>query len=122
MSTKEESCSAGENSICSLALDAHHQLDVCCESLADKSVVRDYIEQLEEKIEKQQKALDLLEKTRKILIHAKAEQLQGVYFICGEAGEKDDMGLPSHVFICPAHGLDGFAVYKKEKDYDAPGY
>jgi hypothetical protein len=43
-------------------------------------------------------------------------------FICGEAGEKDSSGLPDKVFICPTYGLDGFAVYKKERDYTAPGW
>ena len=46
----------------------------------------------------------------------------GDIFICGEAGEKDSMGLPERVFICPTYGLDGFAVYRKERDYDSPGY
>jgi len=46
----------------------------------------------------------------------------GHFFICGEAGEKDSSGLPDKVFICPTYGLDGFAVYKKERDYTAPGW
>lgn len=46
----------------------------------------------------------------------------GYYFICGEIGDKDEMGLPEQILICPYHGLDGFAVYKKEKDYSAPGW
>ena len=44
----------------------------------------------------------------------------GHFFICGEAGEKDSMGLPEKIMVCPAYGLDGFAVYKKDRDYDAP--
>ena len=45
-----------------------------------------------------------------------------VEFICGAAGEKDSMGLYEYYFICPTYGLDGSAVYKKHKDYDAPGW
>lgn len=43
-------------------------------------------------------------------------------FICGIGGETDENGLPERLHICPALGLDGFAVYKKERDYDAPGW
>lgn len=43
-------------------------------------------------------------------------------FICGHAGPQDSMGLPDKLFVCPTFGLDGFAVYTKSRDYDAPGY
>ncbi len=46
----------------------------------------------------------------------------GVYFICGEEGEKDSIGLPEKIMICPTHGLEGFALYKKEKDYSGPNW
>ena len=61
-------------------------------------------------------------KWRKIFAHANAERFEGVYFICGEGGEKDSMGLPSKITVCPAYGLDGFAIYTKTSDYSAPGY
>jgi len=51
-----------------------------------------------------------------------AEKLEGVYFICGEAGAKDDMGLPEKIMVCPAYGLDGFAIYSKTSGYSAPEY
>ena len=51
-----------------------------------------------------------------------AEKLDGVYFICGEGGEKDSMNLPEKILVCPAYGSDGFAVYTKSSDYSAPGY
>jgi len=54
--------------------------------------------------------------------HMSAEKLQGVYFICGEAGDKDSMDLPLKILVCPAYGLDGFAIYTKSSDYSAPGY
>ena len=60
-------------------------------------------------------------KLRKIINHAVAERT-GVYFICGEVGEKGSDGLPDKILVCTAYGLDGFAVYKKEADYSAPGW
>ena len=62
-----------------------------------------------------------IEKYETILKHAMSEKT-GVFFICGEAGEKDSMGLPEKIMVCPAYGLDGFAMYKKDRDYDAPGW
>ena len=56
------------------------------------------------------------------ILQAAFPEKSGHYFICGEAGEKDSMGLPNRLFVCPAYGLDGFAVYKKDRDYDAPGW
>jgi hypothetical protein len=66
-------------------------------------------------------AADEIEKLRKIIKAAMPEK-SGHFFICGEAGTKDQMGLPENIFVCPTYGLDGFAVYKKEKDYTAPGW
>jgi len=43
-------------------------------------------------------------------------------FICGSSEEKDAMGLPDTILVCPAYGLDGFAVYHKKTEYSAPGY
>jgi hypothetical protein len=43
-------------------------------------------------------------------------------FICGGSEEKDSMGLPKTLFICPAYGLDGFAIYKMTSEYSAPGW
>jgi len=64
----------------------------------------------------------LFDKLKKIVLHANAEKYEGVYFICGETGEKDSLGLPEGIMVCPAFGLDGFAYYKKEKDYTAPDW
>lgn len=46
----------------------------------------------------------------------------GDFFICGEAGEKDTMGLPERILVCPAYGADGFVTYKKAGEYSAPGW
>lgn len=73
-------------------------------------------------VEISEKDYELFQKLKKIFTHAKAEQLEGVYFICGEGGEKDSMGLPEFISVCPAFGLDGFCYYKKHTEYSAPGY
>ena len=63
-----------------------------------------------------------LRKVHKMVRHLSAEKLDGVFFICGEAGAKDNMGLPEKILVCPAYGLDGFAIYTKTSDYSAPDY
>jgi hypothetical protein len=63
-----------------------------------------------------------LRRVHKMVRHLSAEKLEGVYFICGEAGAKDDMGLPEKIMVCPAYGLDGFAIYTKTSGYSAPEY
>lgn len=63
------------------------------------------------------------EALKKVYIHSElASKYPDLYFICGEGGEKDKMGLPEYITICPSQGLDGFAMYKKHKEYSAPGY
>jgi hypothetical protein len=59
---------------------------------------------------------------KKIFVHANPEKFEGVYFICGEGGDKDTMGLPEMILVCPGYGADGMAAYKKHTDYSAPGY
>ena len=60
---------------------------------------------------------------KKVYIHSElANKYPDIYFICGEGGEKDEMGLPEMILVCPSLGLDGMAMYKKHKDYSAPGY
>jgi len=61
------------------------------------------------------------EKLKKI-IKAVFPEIYPRPFICGMGGEKDKMGLPQYIHICPTYGLDGFAIYKKETEYDAPGW
>ena len=63
----------------------------------------------------------LFENLKKIWKHSTPEK-SGAFFVCGEGGEKDDMGLPEMIMVCPAYGLDGFAIYKKTTDYSAPEY
>jgi len=60
---------------------------------------------------------------KKIYIHSElANKYPDIYFICGQAGEKDKMGLPEKILVCPSYGADGFAVYTKTTEYSAPGY
>lgn len=42
-----------------------------------------------------------------------AEQMEGIYFICGEGGEKDKNNLPKQIHVCPAYGVDWFRVYER---------
>jgi hypothetical protein len=54
------------------------------------------------------------------------EELKRLYgverpFICGEVGSRGDDNMPEYFLVCPAYGADGFAMYKKHKDYSAPG-
>jgi len=55
------------------------------------------------------------------------EELKRLYgvdrpFICGTAGKKGADNMFEYVLVCPAYGADGFALYKKHKDYSAPGH
>lgn len=69
--------------------------------------------------DKEFKQFELL---RKIFIHTNPETFEGQYFICGEGGKSDTLGLPEFISVCPASGLDGFAMYKKHTKFKAPGY
>ncbi len=73
-------------------------------------------------IEAYEGELAQLRRVHKMVRHLSAEKLEGVYFICGEAGIKDAMGLPEKIMVCPAYGLDGFAIYTKTSNYSAPEY
>jgi hypothetical protein len=67
------------------------------------------------------KKLAKFEKLDRLIKHGNPDN-SGYFFICGEAGKKDSMGLPEKILVCPAYGLDGFATYKKDKDYSGPGW
>lgn len=66
------------------------------------SEAADRIEELEAEIER------LREKFNKqaIILKAAFPEKSGHYFICGEAGEKDTMGLPQSILVCPTYGAD----------------
>ena len=64
---------------------------------------------------------ELFRKLVKVWYHSDPER-SGSYFICGEGGDKDQMGLPEMILVCPSYGLDGVAAYKKATDYSAPAW
>ena len=69
-----------------------------------------------EEVKELEKEIDLL---RDIIRHLLADRT-GVYFICGESGDKDTTGLPERIFVCPSYGMQGMAVYAKTQDYKEP--
>lgn len=50
------------------------------------------------------------------------EKLGGMYFICGEGGQKDKNNLPDRIHVCPAYGVDWFQVYEKTDVTSGPEY
>ena len=65
-----------------------------------------------------QDATDRMELMSKFLRHnLLATKLEGVFFICGEAGERDRNGIPEHIHICPAYGSDVSYVFTRGKSY-----
>ena len=58
---------------------------------------------MKEITEKEYKQYQLL---RKIFLHMNPEKFEGVYFICGEMGDKDELGIPEYITVCPAYGVD----------------
>ena len=61
------------------------------------------------------KEYDLFQTLMRVFIHSNPEKFEGVYFICGESGDKDDLGLPEYITVCPAYGVDSglTKMYKK---------
>ena len=41
-----------------------------------------------------------------ILRRLNPENFPDTYFICGEAGEKDQNGMPAKIMVAPAYGVD----------------
>jgi hypothetical protein len=55
------------------------------------------------------------------------EELRRLYgverpFICGVAGKLGEDLMNEFILVAPMYGADGFALYKKHKDYSGPGY
>ena len=57
------------------------------------------------------------QKLRKVFLHLNPERFEGIYFICGEGGSKDSLGLPEIITVCPAYGAD-FRCNKSYKRVD----
>jgi len=79
------------------------------------------IKELEAENTRLQETVALYQRLHNKLMHEKPEK-SGRYFICGEIGEKDSLGLPDKILVCPTYGLDGFQLYKKDGHYSAPGW
>ena len=60
-----------------------------------------------------QKYKDAYDAAMRIVKSTYPDKFPDTYFICGEAGTKDDNNLPNHIHICPAYGCDWFQVYEK---------
>jgi len=56
---------------------------------------------------------DLFRKLTKIWFHTQPDK-SGLFFICGEAGDSDEHGLPEFILVCPQMGSNITAVYKRD--------
>jgi hypothetical protein len=57
-----------------------------------------------------------------VTMQTQTPEKTGALFLCGVGGERDDMGLPERIHICPTYGLAGTATYTKTTDYNEPGW
>ena len=81
---------------------------------ADMIVANDSFDKLE-------KVAKIFSRVRIAMLTEKPEET-GALFITGIGGQKDDMGLPERLHICPTYGLSGSAIYTKSSEYSEPGY
>lgn len=70
-----------------------------------------YIEEAKELL-KRSDLETMLKVVSKVLTHLNAEK-NGVYFICGEGGTKNEIGLPERIHVCATYGLDWFTEYQR---------
>jgi len=56
---------------------------------------------------------ELYIKLTKIWFHTQPDKT-GSFFICGEAGNSDEHGLPEFILVCPQMGANITAVYKRD--------
>ncbi len=76
-----------------------------------KMVVKDFFLSRIDSLEEENKKL-------KNIIRSAFPEKSGEFFICGKGGNRDEMGLPERIIICPTYGSDNMAVYKKVEDCD----
>lgn len=69
--------------------------------------------------EERKRYLDQIEKLqeenafmRRVLTHVFPEETEA-YYLCGEQGDKDDLGLPEYVIICPSYGKQELSRYQR---------
>lgn len=58
----------------------------------------------------------ILNRVKTAIVHSRPEET-GAFFVCGASDKLGADGLPDSIMICPAAGLDGFAIYKKTRDW-----
>lgn len=61
---------------------------------------------------KEMKQFELL---KKIYTHTFPDKFPDVYFICGEGGSKNDVGLPTIITVCPAYGCDSSMIFAYQR-------
>ncbi|PHS22228.1 MAG: hypothetical protein COA84_13805 [Robiginitomaculum sp.] len=55
--------------------------------------------------------------TLKLMFKGYMSREINTYFVCGEGGERDRLGLPEYLTVCPAFGSDLSFFYKRvDKD------
>ena len=64
--------------------------------------------------------LKMLRLYHSIIKHYVMPEELGMYFICGEGGQKDENNLPDKIHICPAYGVDWFQVYERTDKTSGP--
>lgn len=105
------------NRVAEQIIKMQENLDSLVEALGYQSDMFNTVEDMEKLV----KVAKYLQKVKTALLTSKPEK-SGALFITGVSGERDDMGLPEYISVCPTHGLDGFAMYKKHTEYSAPSY
>ena len=88
--------------------------------MTDKSPNDELVERLRGDYNKEdvELAIHRIEMMNKFLRHnAFPEKHFGVFFICGEAGEKDTNGIPEEVHICPAYGSNVVYRFARGKSF-----
>lgn len=55
---------------------------------------------------------ELFQRLTKIWFHS--SEKSDSFFICGEAGNSDENGLPEYILVCPHDGINVTAVYEKK--------
>jgi hypothetical protein len=80
--------------------------EIALQALVDQTQATENWEEVQRLREKCNKLSAILQKL-------KPENFPGVYFICGESGEKDTNGLPEQIMVVPSYGCDWHMVYKR---------
>jgi hypothetical protein len=57
-----------------------------------------------------------------ILRRLNADKHPDTYFISGESGNKDQNGMPKHIWVVPEYGVDWHMVYERTEIASGPGW